>query len=293
MISIIKNRTLWFVFSGLLIGASVVLLSLYGLRLGIDFTGGSLVEFSFRGDRPRAADLTVTLSGFGDPIIQPVGDKGMLVRLPPLTEEAHQELIAKVRTTHGDADELRFESIGPVIGKELLDKAVKALIFIFIAIVLYIAWAFRRVSRPVSGWVYGVITVLTAFHDVAIPVGLFSLLGKVQGVEIGGAFVAAILTIMGYSINDTIVVLDRVRENLARTSGTFEEIVERSVRQSFARSINTTFTTLLALVAVYFFGGETVKNFALALIAGIATGAYSSIFIAAPLLVVWNNRKKK
>ena len=293
MISIIKNRRIWFVFSGLLIGASIVSLAFYGLRLGIDFTGGALLEGSFKGERPAGTQGSETLSGFGEAVVQPRGERGVIVRLPPLTDDAHREVLEKIRQNLGEADELRFESIGPVIGKELLDKAVKALAFVFVSIVIYIAWAFRKVSRPISSWTYGVITVITALHDVVAPLGLFSILGKVQNEEVGGAFVAAILTVMGYSINDTIVVLDRVRENLARTSGTFQEIVERSVRQSFARSINTTMTTLLALIAVYIFGGESVKNFSLALIVGIATGAYSSIFIAAPLLVVWNNRKRR
>lgn len=291
MLSVIKTRKIWFWFSGLLIAAGLVSIALWQFKFGIDFTGGSLIEVAFKDPVPAVSEVRDTLTSFGVETIQPTGERAMLVRLPPLTQQIHLDIQKKLDERFGSVTENRFETIGPTIGEELRNKALVALGIVFAAIIFYIAYTFRRVSKPISSWVYGVITVITALHDVAIPLGVFSLLGKFSGVEIGSGFVAAILTIMGYSINDTIVVLDRVRENLSRRSGNFEDVVEQSVHQSFARSLNTTITTLLALVAIYFFGGASVKYFSLALILGIATGAYSSLFIAAPLLVVWNRRK--
>ncbi|MBI4276549.1 protein translocase subunit SecF, partial [Candidatus Uhrbacteria bacterium] len=278
-----------YLFSGALIIASLVSVSIWGLNFGIDFTGGSLLEARFSETVPALSDVTATITkaGLGDAVVQMTGDRTVLIRIRPITEQQHAELAEALRTAHGAFDELRFDSIGPSIGEELRQKAVYAILFVLIATILYIAWSFRHVSYPVSSWVYGVITVITAFHDVIIPVGLFSILGKWYGVETNSAFVAAVLTIMGYSINDTIVVLDRIRENVKSARTDFATTVGTSLRQTIARSVNTTLTTLLALVAVYFFGGESVRYFALALAVGIATGAYSSIFIASPLLVSW------
>ena len=232
----------------------------------------------------------------GGMTVQPVGDTDMDIRTKTLEEDVHQNIIKQLTASYGTTTELQYNAIGPAIGEELRQKAVSALIIVFLAILAFIAWSFRKVSAPVQSWKYGIIVIATSFHDVAIPVGLFVLLGKFANVEIGTPFIAAILTIMGYSINDTIVVLDRVRENLQKTSGTFEDIVERSVQQTMLRSFNTSMTTTLALLAVYFFGGSSIHDFALALIVGILTGTYSSIFIASPLLVTWqkwSSRRKQ
>ncbi len=291
---IVPNRKIWFFFSGALIIASITFLIAFGLRLGLDFTGGTLQEVKFAGTTPSVQEVNSALSGLGLGEVEVQSTEGgAIVRMKTIDEAKHQEVMAQFRNSFGDTTEERFESIGPVLGEELKKKAMGALFLVFIAITIYIAWAFRRVSRPVSSWVYGVITLISAFHDVIVPLGLFSLLGYLYGIEIGGPFVAAVLTVMGYSINDTIVVLDRVRENLSRASGTFEEIVERSVQQTLVRSLNASATTLLALTAVFFFGGESLKYFSLALIVGISIGTYSSIFIASPLLVVWNKYKQQ
>lgn len=292
---IIRFRTIWYLFSGALIIASIVSLIMWGLNLGIDFRGGTLMEVRFTEARPSVDDFAKTVQGIaeGDVVAQPVAEQGMIVRSRALNQQEHELLTAALLKAHGTFDELRFDSIGPTIGEELRQKAIYAIIIVLLATILYVAWAFRHVSYPISSWVYGIITVITAFHDVIIPVGLFSILGHFYGVETNGAFVAAVLTIMGYSINDTIVVLDRVRENVKTSRDEFNVTVGRSVHQTYARSLNTTLTTLLALVAVYFFGGESVKYFALALIVGIATGAYSSIFIASPLLVDWYNWRRR
>ncbi len=194
---------------------------------------------------------------------------------------------------YGKVTELEYNGIGPAVGVELRQKSVTALLIIFLSILAFIAWSFNKVSVPVAGWKYGIIVIFTAFHDVIVPLGLFAILGHYANVEIGTPFIAAILTVMGYSINDTIVIFDRIRENLQKGGADFEEIVERSLHQTLLRSFNTSMTTILALLAVYFFGGESIRDFSLALIVGIATGTYSSIFVASPLLVAWNRWSQK
>ncbi|MBI4262712.1 protein translocase subunit SecF [Candidatus Uhrbacteria bacterium] len=293
--SFVRYRIIWYIFSGTLIAAAIVSLGVWGLAYGIDFTGGSLLEVQFIEKIPTSASITGALQPlqFGDIVAQPAGSKGAIIRTRSLSEAEHSQIKDALTKSFGAFDEIRFDSIGPTIGAELRSQAFWAILLVLISIVLYIAWSFRAVSYPVSSWVYGIITIITAFHDVIIPVGVFSLLGHWYGIEINGAFVAAVLTIMGYSINDTIVVLDRIRENVKTSRADFETTVGTSLRQTIARSLNTTLTTLLALVAVYFFGGESVKYFVLALIIGIATGAYSSIFIASPLLVSWYQWRRR
>lgn len=288
-LNIIKTRKYWYLLSALMIGGSIALLTIFGLKQGVDFSGGSLVVVRYEGTRPTPveAESIVAPLELGGIVIQPVGESDMSFRLKDMDEETHQKFLKQLKDKYLGITELRFDSIGPVIGQELKSKSVIALIVVFLAIMVYIAWTFRKVSVPMASWKYGVITAFTAFHDVIVPIGLFALMGKTHGAEIGTSFVAAILTIMGFSIHDTIVVLDRVRENLQRSSGVFEDIVNTSLNQTILRSLNTTISTLLALIAVYLFGGSTVKDFSLALIVGIAVGTYSSIFIAAPMLVTW------
>lgn len=307
--SIIPNRKIWFIFSGTLVVLSVAALLFWGLKFGIDFTGGSLLEIKFSGAVPERVELesVFTEAGLPAPGIQRSAEGSVVFRFAPITEDQHQEIIGKMneRFTAGAPidksgageettaiEEVRFDSIGPAIGKELWQKSIVAIILVTLVVLVYIAWSFRKVARPVPAWVYGVIVVLTFIHDTIIPLGVFAWLGKFQDVEIGGPFIAAVLTILGYSINDTIVVLDRVRENLKRMKGSFEEVVEASVHQTIVRSLNTTFTTMLALAAILVFGGPTLQTFALALLIGIFFGAYSSIFIASPLLVVWYHFKR-
>lgn len=288
--TIIQLRKTWYLCSGVFVGGSILCLVWFGLKQGIDFTGGALLAVRFENTRPSPVAVGQALAplNLGEITIQPVGERDMNVRTKMLEENAHQNVLKTLNDTFGKTIELQFNAIGPAIGEELRHKALTGLVIVFLAILAFIAWSFRRVSTPVASWKYGVVVLVTAFHDVAIPVGLFALLGKFQNVEIGTSFIAAILTIMGYSINDTIVVMDRIRENILKTTGSFEEIVERSLRQTILRSFNTSITTTLALLAVYLFGGESIKHFALALIVGILTGTYSSIFIASPLLVTWS-----
>jgi preprotein translocase subunit SecF len=295
-LTIIKHRKIWFTISGLLVAASIAALVMYPLRLGIDFTGGSLLEVSFTGsERPDVATMRDAMAELdhSESLVQNIGEEGMLVRTRSLNEEEHQALLSALNERYGGVEERRFESIGPSVGAELRQKAIWSLSLVLVGIGLYIAYAFRKVSRPVSSWKYGLATVLAAlFHDVLIPLGVFAVLGKLYLVEVNSAFVAAMLTVLGFSVHDTIVVFDRVRENLLKSNGTFEEIVERSVNETLARSINTTVSTLLPLIAILLWGGETLKYFALALLLGLVAGAYSSIFLAAPILVVFQKKAK-
>jgi len=189
--------------------------------------------------------------------------------------------------TAREVEELRFDSVGPTIGQELKSRSISAMIIVIVAIVLYIAWTFRKVSKPVASWKYGISAIIALFHDVIITMGVFSILGEFYGVEINTAFVAAILTVLGYSVNDTIVVFDRVRENLPKSDEDFEGTVNLSVNQTIKRSINTSLTTLIVLLSILFFGGTTIQDFVLALSIGVFVGTYSSIFLASPILVVW------
>lgn len=287
--SFIKHSRLWFVLTGVLVVVSFLAVVMLGLRFGIDFTGGSFLEVVFE-SRPTVAELTTTLEsgGFNGSLLQPSGENEMIVRTRSLTEEEHQNLLSVVSSAYGRVDELRFDSIGPVIGVELRRNAIIGVFVTLLLIGLYVAWAYRKVSKPVESWKYGFLTILTALHDVIVAVGVFAVLGHFFGWEVGSAFIAAILTILGYSINDTVVVFDRTRENLVNQVGeSFEQTVDLSIKQTFTRSINTSFTTLLALAAIFFFGGETTRSFALALMVGIGVGTYSSICLASPLLVTW------
>lgn len=282
----LKYRHIYYIFSGTLILASIAALVVFGLRFGIEFTGGSILEVNYQDSRPSNQEIKEKLSelNLGEIIVQPTGQQGVILRMRDLDEDTHQKVLQKL-----GAQEQRFESIGPTIGAELKKKTQIAIILATIVIMLYITFAFRRVSRPVPAWKYGVIAAAVAFfHDVLIPIGAFSFLGKFLGAEISIPIIAAFLTVLGYSINDTIVVFDRIRENLLRRTGvSFEDTVNISLNQTFTRSLNVSLTTLLVLFAIFFFGGETLKYFSLALIIGVASGTYSSIFLASPILVSW------
>ena len=292
---IIPNRKIWFMFSGTLIVLSLVALAIWGLKPSIDFTGGSLLELKFTQTVPDAATLNELFAELElkEPAIQTSGSQELVLRFEPISEEKHQELLGKIKERAGQGEEVRFDSIGPTVGRELFRRAIISVVLVTLMILGYITWSFRHVSRPVSSWVYATIVILAFLHDVIIPLGVFAYLGHFKGWEVGGPFIAAVLTILGYSISDTIVVLDRVRENIKKLKGTFEEVIETSVHQTITRSINTSATTMLALVAILIFGGVTLKSFALALLVGIFFGTYSSIFIAAPLLVTWYRLRKR
>ena len=369
--NIIQNRKIYFIISGFLFTASIAAMLIFGFKLGIDFTGGSLMAIKVSDNIETNATAIQEILTKGEKsllesvAIQPAGERGFLLRFKAVTEDEHQAVLGALRlalapkdtattseatagkaevksnplpgikavnnkgepvdikfeanpaitaesgtTTIGGSEivmEDSFESIGPTVGRELQERSIYALLAVMIAIIIYIAWAFRKVSQPVASWKYGVVAVIALLHDVIVPAGVFAVLGHYGGVEIDILFVTALLTILGFSVHDTIVVFDRTRENLARGHrfspparggdkegvGGFEEVVNASVNQTIRRSINTSATAFLALLAMYLFGGEPIKHFVLALMIGIAIGTYSSIFIASPLLVVWNNWKQR
>ena len=288
MFDIIGKRKIYYTISAVFIVASIIALFLWGLEFGIDFKGGSILEVAYPGNkRPETNQIIDSLKPLklNDLRISPVGDNGANFRFKETDEATHQEII---KILGGNIEERRFSSIGPTIGTELKQKSIKAMIIVLFGISLYIAWAFRKVSKPLSSWRYGVATLVALFHDLVIPVGLFAFLGHFYGVEIGTNFIVALLVILGFSVHDTIVVFDRIRENLKRyVSLDFVSLINQSVNETFMRSINTSLTVLLTLLALYVFGGESIRYFVLALMVGIFSGTYSSIFIASPLLASW------
>lgn len=305
---IIKTRNLWLGISLAGVVLSIIAICLWQLNYSVDFTGGALMEVSFLDKSPAVSEIKdeiLKVEGVKEVNAQSLGENNYIFRLPDISNEVRQNILNSLeakyypKETYGDfsvkpIEEIRFESVGSIIGNELKSKAIKAVILAIIGIALYIAWAFRKVSRVVSSWKYGICAVIALFHDITLVVGIFAVLGHFYGVEVGITFIAALLTILGYSVNDTIIVFDKIRENLLRFSkGTFEETVNKSILESITRSVNTSLTTLFALLALLVFGGESIRFFALALTLGIIFGTYSSIFVASSLLVVWHNWEKK
>jgi len=279
---------------------SIYAMFAYGFNLGIDFKGGSITEVRYDAERPAKEQIeerinTLNLGGFS---VRPSGDKSFIVRTKELNQEEREKLNAVFAISDSTFTIERANTIGPVAGAELKNKATSAVAVVVIMIVLYVTFAFRSVSKPVSSWKYGLATIVALFHDVLIPVGVFVILGKFYGIEIDLLFVSGLLAILGFSVHDTIVVFDRVRENLRinhdRKSGEqFEQTVGRSLVETMARSINTSLTLFFMLLALYFVGSHATKDFTLLMIIGTIVGAYSSIFIAAPLLVTFQKFQKK
>jgi preprotein translocase subunit SecF len=281
-----------------LVAVSIFSVAFWGLKLGIDFTGGSLLQVSFSENKPTAEEVSGILNNLNhrDASVRTSTD-GYILRLKEISQDEKNTILQNLSLEGKySPTEKTFSSVGPVLGNEAIHKAWISIVLVLLAIVLFIAFAFRKVSKPVSSWIYGGVTVLALLHDVLVPAGLFAILGHFFGFEIDTLFVTAILVILGFSVHDTIVVFDRVRENLHDNENhggkkPFDMIVGESINQTFIRSINTSLTTMLAVLALYIFGPETVKNFTLTLLVGIFIGTYSSIFIGSTLLVTINNLK--
>jgi preprotein translocase subunit SecF len=289
-----KYRKIYFGLTIILIAAAIVFLFIYGLKPGIDFTGGSIMEIDYQDNRPSNQEIRDTLSQFdlGETYVQPTGDKGVIIRMKDISEDLHQQVLFALSQDH-NVEEKRFESIGPVIGTELREKTNIVVAAVLLSMIIYIAIAFRKVKRPLKSWQYGIASVIALFHDILIPIGVFSILGKFYNVEITIPVITALLAVLGYSINNTVVVFDRIRENLARRGEEFEEVVNISIKETLARQINTSLTTLFVAASIFFFGGATLEYFSLALIMGIIAGTYSSIFLAGNILVTWYNLRYK
>lgn len=330
MFQIIQKRKIWLTFSTILMVASIISLIVFGLKLGIDFTGGSLLEVEFSEDRPTNEEISNSLFDLEliNLYVQPIGEKGVILRTEAINEEKHQQILNTLKDNFSfskiseeldedlvtvdnesievgafefsvddepinEVTEVRFDSIGPIIGQELKSKAIIAIILVLIAIILYLAYAFRKVSKPIPSWQYGLAAVFALVHDILIVTGIFSILGYFFNVTVDAFFVTALLTILGFSVHDTIVTFDRIRENIFRRQDkTFEDVINISINETITRSINTSLTTIFVLLAIYLFGGATIKFFVLALILGVIAGTYSSIFVACPLLLIWFKLKK-
>jgi preprotein translocase subunit SecF len=293
--NIIGRRKIWYAISILGIVPGVIALFVWGLRLGIDFKGGSLIEIkgAFKNELIQSA---ATELGFKDVTITQTGGDQALIRYrdeaAPAEQETHHQAF-KAKLSEAGMEETRFDTVGPSVSRDITRNSLLSIFMASLAIVIYIAWAFRNMPPPVSGWVFGVGAIVALLHDSLFLIGLFAILGHFFGVEVDALFVTAVLTVIGFSVHDTIVVFDRIRENLRRHRVGFEEIANISILETLARSLNTSLTVILTLLALYLFGGHSIKNFVLALLVGMISGTYSSIFNAAPLLVTYHNYKSK
>jgi len=288
----VKYSKIYFIFSGILVLASILAIVFYGLNWGIDFVGGSVLKITYTDERPSTQELSENLSSFlglENLSVRFSGEKEVTVKMPEVSQDIKDKLSDYFyNIPEVEKETMSFESVSPIIGGESKAKAQRAIIFSIIAIVFYVAFVFRKVSNPIKSWQYGIATVIALIHDVLIPVGLLAVLGHFSGVEFSIPILTALLTIFGYSVNDTVVVFDRIRENLIRGAGTtFNETVNLSLNETMVRSINTSFTTLFVLFAIFFFGGASLNYFSLVLIIGVIAGTYSSMFLASTLLAQW------
>jgi preprotein translocase subunit SecF len=291
---ILRHKKIFFAFSIILVVVALIGIFSKGFNWGIDFTGGSVIEINYTNTVPTFEQVQATVkTTLPEATVQKIGDTGFLVRTTELNQEAKDSFLKSLTST-GEFSEGRFNTIGPSVGQELRTKSLLAMILVAIAIILFVAFAFRSVSQSVSSWKYGVVVLAVLFHDILIPAGFFAW----SGIQVDTLFVVGILTILGVSVNDTIVVFDRIRENLkkfyhGKNSIPFSEIVGKSISETFTRSIMTSATVLLALLALVLVGPETTRNLSITMFLGMLFGTYSSIFVAAPLLVVWNNYSEK
>lgn len=297
MFSITKHYKIWFIFSGTLVLASLLCFILWGLPLGIDFRGGTQAKLQFK-NSVNSQEVATELgkAGYKNVVAQPIDDRTLIVKTEALSEAETEKFKTTLEGKFGEYEETSFQSIGPTIGRELLRKAYWQIGLVITGIVLYIAYAFRKISKlakktKISSWQLGVATIIALIHDLAIPIGLFAVLGKFRGVEVDSLFITALLTILGFSVHDTIVVFDRIRENVQKfPHKSLQTIIDYSVSSTLARSINTSSTLIFVLIAMLFFGGQSIFYFVLALLVGVIFGTYSSIFIASPILYFWKAR---
>jgi preprotein translocase subunit SecF len=301
---IIRHKNIFFTLTTILVVAALASITVFGLHLSIDFTGGTLVQATYREGRPtpEALQQSLNAAGFSGYSLREQGTNDFALRSGTLTSEQRSNL-SQILSVNGTSQVTidQVNEVGPTIGTELRNKSILAIGLVLLCILLFIAFAFRKVSRPVSSWVYGLMAIVGLTHNVIITTGFFALLGYLNGAQVDSLFVTAVLTVLGFSVHDTIVVFDRVRENLRINhergrKEPFEETAGRSLNQTFVRSVNTSLTVLITLLVLYFIGPSSTKDFSLTLLVGIIAGTYSSIFLATPLLVLLEARgstKKK
>ncbi len=297
MLNIIGKRNVYFLISLLVIIPGIISLFVFGLKLSIDFTGGTRMSLLFP-EKVNERTIDQVESAFekeGTDIVsmQP-SDNRLILRTKPIDEKKNAQIVESIKVSAGKLTQEEFATIGPTIGKETTLNAFYTILLASTLIVLYIAFSFRSVPKPTSSWKFGVVTIAALVHDVLLVVGVFSILGHFLQVEVDGLFVTAILTVIGFSVHDTIVVFDRIRENLRRYVGVpFAEVVNNSIVETIVRSLNTSLTSILVLLTLFLFGGESIRWFVGALLIGMISGTYSSIFNAAPILVVWQEWEEK
>lgn len=298
MLNIVGHKKIYFTISAILVGASLLAIIVFGLKEGIDFSGGTLWQFKVAENVPPVNEVQNIFQsdlGVSDARVNyDASNQVFLARLSEVGETDHQKFLSGLKNKMPSFEELSFQSIGPSVGADLRKNAIMAMAFVLLGISIYIAFSFRKASRPISSWKYGLVTLLTLFHDVAIPAGLLAVLGHYGKIEMDTNFIVALLVVMGFSVHDTIVVFDRIRENLilGRGKERFEDIINASVNQTMARSVNTSLTLILVLIALYFVGPLNLQYFILTLLVGVSTGIYSSIFIASPGLIAFNRKNK-
>jgi preprotein translocase subunit SecF len=295
---VIAKRNIFLSFSGILVVASIICIFVFGLKPGIDLIGGTQWNIAVKNGDVNEVMIKETLLGINERevSVKMASDGSYLIRMLDTEETLHQEYLTALISKFGEIEEKNFSSIGPAIGSELRAKAIWAIILVLFGISLYIAFAFRKVSRPIQSWKYGISTLITLFHDVVIPAGLLAVLGKLKGIEIDTNFIVALLVVMGFSVHDTIVVFDRIRENILLSRGkniNLKDIINFSIKETMVRSINTSLTLILVLFALIFFGPTPLFYFVLTIMVGTIFGTYSSIFVASPLLYVWEKLNSK
>jgi preprotein translocase subunit SecF len=289
---IIKNKKIFVTISAILVSLSIASLIVFGLNFGIDFKGGSLLEIEYATERPvqNIVEDSIKTLDLGGVIVQPIGESGYSIKTRDINDGERSSIM---KVLGENALEKSFTSIGPSVGVELARKSIISFIFVSLGIIFWIAFSFRKVSKPVSSWKYGIIAVVALIHDVIISAGVFSVISHFTGADVDTLFVVAIMTVLGLSVSDTIVVFDRIRENIRiGTSKLFEETVGKSINQVYTRSIATSSTVIIVLLALVFFGPSSTKLFATVLTVGMFFGTYSSIFLASPLLVIINDSQK-
>jgi len=279
--------------SGILMLASLTMLLVWGLRPGIDFAGGSIIEV--RGGNSSVPSIRDVMqkNGYANTEVQSTGNESVLIRLQQISADDHAKILDALKKEFSGIEELRFDSVGPVFSKDLVVKSVMAIVLASLAILVYLAIIFRQSSSVVSSWSFGFFAVLALVHDVIAICGFFAVYAHFTGASADSLFATALLTVIGFSVHDTIVIYNRIKSNLKVYRMSFREIVDLSVLETFTRSLNTSVTTLLVLLALLFFGGSTIRPFVATLCAGIVVGSYSSLFVAAPLLIWWQERNTR
>ena len=299
MNNLMKYKIWYLVFSAVIILPGIAALLVWGLNMSVDFTGGSVFRYEFESSiNPDDLKKVYSEKNIDVEAVVPESGNKYSIRTKPVEPQRNNEIKEAVSAVFPNSKQLSFETVGPSIGAETTRSAFVALSWAVVGIMAYIAFAFRNVPKPYSSFRFGVSAVVAMLHDAFVLVGLFAILGHFKNVEVDGLFITAVLTVLGFSVHDTIVVFDRIRENLGKLPKTmnFEDVTNYSVAETLSRSVATSLTVIFTLTALYVLGGDTIKMFVLAMLVGIVSGTYSSIFNASPILVIWEKyaaKKKK